>query len=161
MRISNAPKAPEKVAYTKYYEHDGALRAYSNRMLWFGVAASGIAFVLALMFFWQRVQPPTVIRIAANGEATVVGGSTKVPVTPIGFLSALAAGKASGEPPAGQERRELTLQCTLLRKRAAWIVDSPGPNWSADSPAGSRPGKPTPRAAKRAPPPPGPPGEPR
>ena len=100
----NAPKAPEKVAYTKYYEHDGALRAYSNRMLWFGIAASGIAFVLALLFFWQRVQPPTVIRIAANGEATVVGGSTK-PATPIGFISALAAGKPSGEQPADIEGR--------------------------------------------------------
>jgi hypothetical protein len=104
MRTANAPKAPEKVAYTKYYEHDGALRAYSNRMLWFGIAASGISFVLALLFFWQRVQPPTVIRIAANGEATVVGGSTKL-ATPIGFISALAAGKPSSEQPADIEGR--------------------------------------------------------
>ena len=105
MRTANAPKAPEKVAYTKYYEHDGALRAYSNRMLWFGIASSGIAFVLALLFFWQRVQPPTVIRIAANGEATVVGGSAKVPGMPIPFISALAAGKTSGEQPADIEGR--------------------------------------------------------
>ena len=105
MPKTNGPKAPDKVAYTKYYEHDGALRAYSNRMLWFGIAASGIAFVLALLFFWQRVQPPTVIRIAANGEATVVGGSTKGPGTPIGFMSTLAAGKAAGEQPADIEGR--------------------------------------------------------
>ena len=105
MPKTNAPKAPEKLAYTKYYEHDGALRAYSNRMLWFGIAASGIAFVLALLFFWQRVQPPTVIRIAANGDATVVGGSTKVPGMPIPFISALAAGKTSGEQPADIEGR--------------------------------------------------------
>ena len=104
MPKTNAPKAPDKVAYTKYYEHDGALRAYSNRMLWFGIAASGISFVLALLFFWQRVQPPTVISIAANGEATVVGGSTK-PATPIAFISALAAGKPSGEQPADIEGR--------------------------------------------------------
>ena len=104
MPNTNAPKAPDKVAYTKYYEHDGALRAYSNRMLWFGIAASGISFVLALLFFWQRVQPPTVIRIAANGEATVIGGAT-MPATPIGFISTLGAGKASGEPPADIEGR--------------------------------------------------------
>src|SRR5215475_2120927 len=104
MRTAKAPKVPDKVAYTKYYEYDGALRAYSNRMLWFGIAASSIAFVLALLFFWQRVQPPTVIRIAANGEAMVVGGATK-PAAPIGFISALAAGKPSGEQPADIEGR--------------------------------------------------------
>ena len=104
MRTAKAPKAPDKVAYTKYYEYDGALRAYSNRMLWFGIAASGIAFVLALLLFWQRVQPPTVIRIAANGEAMVVGGAIE-PATPIGFISALAAGKPSGEQPADIEGR--------------------------------------------------------
>src|SRR5262249_47110049 len=91
MPKTHAP-APERVAYTKYYEHDGALRAYSNRMLWFGITASGIAFVLALLFFWQRVQPPTIIRIAANGEATVIGGATRAPGPPIGLISALAAG---------------------------------------------------------------------
>src|SRR5215469_9147391 len=105
MSKTNAPKALDKVAYTKYSEYGGALRAYSNRMLWFGIAASGIAFVLALLFFWQRVQPPTVIRIAANGDATVIGGSTKVPGAPIGFISALAAGKSSGEQPADIEGR--------------------------------------------------------
>ena len=104
MPKTNAP-APERVAYTKYYEHDGALRAYSNRMLWFGITASGIAFVLALLFFWQRVQPPTIIRIAANGEATVIGGATRAPGTPIGLISALAAGKPSGEQPADIEGR--------------------------------------------------------
>ena len=35
----------EKVHYTEYYEHDGALRAYSNRMLWFGIFTSLVAFV--------------------------------------------------------------------------------------------------------------------
>ena len=102
--MQNTPKAPEKVAYTKYFEHDGALRAYSNRMLWFGIAASGISFVLALLFFWQRVQPPTVIKIDGDGVATVIGGATK-PATPIGFISALAAGKPSGEQPADIEGR--------------------------------------------------------
>ena len=50
-------EAPEKLRYTKYYEHDGALRAYANRMMWFGISAVMISFVLALLFFWVRVQP--------------------------------------------------------------------------------------------------------
>ena len=66
---------PEKTGYTKYFEHDGALRAYANRMMWFGISAVLISFVLALLLFYVRVQPPTVIRIAANGEATVVSGA--------------------------------------------------------------------------------------
>jgi hypothetical protein len=79
MKNRATSKLPAKVTYSKYYEHDGVLRAYSNRMLWFGIFTSLIAFVLALLFFYLRIQPPTVIRIASNGEATVVSGSTKEP----------------------------------------------------------------------------------
>jgi hypothetical protein len=96
---------PEKVHYTKYYEHDGALRAYSNRMLWFGIFASVIAFVLAMLFFYVRVQPPTVIRIAANGEAAVVGGPTRTESNPFSVVTALASLKPAGAPPSGIEGR--------------------------------------------------------
>src|SRR5271155_161908 len=97
---------PEKLRYTKYYEHDGALRAYANRMMWFGISAVLISFVLALLVFYVRVQPPTVIRIAANGEASVVSGAP-MPRTPLGFLSALAAGSSPGEQPADIEGRAM------------------------------------------------------
>ena len=96
---------PEKAHYTKYYEHDGALRAYSNRMLWFGIFASMIAFVLAMLFFYVRVQPPTVIRIAANGEAAVVGGPTQTENNPLSVVAALASSKPSGAPPSDIEGR--------------------------------------------------------
>ena len=43
-----AEALPEKAGYTKYFEHDGALRAYANRMMWFGISAVAISFVLAL-----------------------------------------------------------------------------------------------------------------
>jgi hypothetical protein len=106
--MSKQPTAnvPEKVHYTKYYEHDGALGAYSNRMLWFGIFASMIAFVLAMLFFYVRVQPPTVIRIAANGEATVVGGSMRPSGGPLSMVAALAASsKPGGETPSDIEGR--------------------------------------------------------
>ena len=70
MKRNQAAALPEKVGYTKYFEHDGALRAYANRMMWFGISAVLISFVLALLVFYVRVQPPTVIRIAADGEAS-------------------------------------------------------------------------------------------
>src|SRR5215469_14115856 len=106
--MSKQPTAnvPEKVHYTKYYEHDGALRAYSNRMLWFGIFASLIALVLAMLFFYVRVQPPTVIRIAANGDATVVGGSMRPPGGPLSMVAALAASSKPGnETPSDIEGR--------------------------------------------------------
>ena len=64
-------------------------------MMWFGISAVLISFVLALLLFYVRVQPPTVIRIAANGDATVVSGATTTPRTPLGFMNALAASSAA------------------------------------------------------------------
>src|SRR6185312_301394 len=75
MRNSNGLADPREMArYTKYYEHDGMLRAYANRAMWlamiFGVLAVGsLGFAIYL-----RVQPPTVIRIDKDGNAAVVGG---------------------------------------------------------------------------------------
>jgi hypothetical protein len=65
--------AEERLRYSRYYEHDGALRAYANR-------AMALAFLcvpttlLALGFaVYVRLQPPTVIRVEENGAALVVG----------------------------------------------------------------------------------------
>jgi hypothetical protein len=65
----------EQIQYSRYYEHDGMLRAYANRSmvlaLLFGVIATGsLAFAV-----YVRLQPPTVIRVDADGDATVVGGT--------------------------------------------------------------------------------------
>lgn len=74
----NQPEAPEKLRYSRYYEHDGALRAYANR-------AMVLAFLcvpstmLALGFaVYVRLQPPTVIRVDENGQASVVGQAKAV-----------------------------------------------------------------------------------
>ena len=54
---------PERVQYTKYYEHDGMLRAYANRamvlaMLFAVIAMSSLGFAI-----YVRIQPPTVVRV--------------------------------------------------------------------------------------------------
>ena len=70
------PESDEgRARYSRYYEHDGMLRAYANRSmvlaLLFGVVATGsLAFAV-----YVRLQPPTVIRVDAEGDATVVGGT--------------------------------------------------------------------------------------
>lgn len=95
---------PEKVHYTKYYEHDGALRAYANRSLWFGIFGWLTAFVLAILFCYVRLQQPTVVGISANGQATVVGGSPHPAAGPLSLVAALAAGNP-GVPPTDIEGR--------------------------------------------------------
>src|SRR4051812_24757213 len=66
----------DRLRYTKYYEHDGMLRAYANRAMvmafLFAVLAIG-SFAFAI---YVRIQPPTVIRVAADGSATFVGAKT-------------------------------------------------------------------------------------
>jgi type IV secretory pathway TrbF-like protein len=84
---------PEILAYTKYYEHDGTLRAYANRAMYSAMLFGVIALASLGFAIYVRVQPPTVIRVDKDGEATVVGARLAVnPVTRLaGALSAEAA----------------------------------------------------------------------
>ena len=65
---------PEKQQLTKYYEMDGALRAYANRMAVLGMVCGVFAIGALGLFAYVRLQPPVVIRVDNAGEATVVGG---------------------------------------------------------------------------------------
>jgi type IV secretory pathway TrbF-like protein len=66
---------PEKLQISKYYEMDGALRAYANRMAALGLTCGMLAVLALGLFAYVRLQPPVVIRVDGAGEATVVGGS--------------------------------------------------------------------------------------
>ena len=66
-------KAPEKLGYSRYYEHDGALRAYANRAMLLAFLCVPLALVAVAMAAYVRLQPPTVIRVDATGAASVVG----------------------------------------------------------------------------------------
>jgi hypothetical protein len=66
-------EAPEKLRYSRYYEHDGALRAYANRAMLLAFLTIP-ATLLAIGFaVYVRLQPPTVIRVDENGQAAVLG----------------------------------------------------------------------------------------
>jgi type IV secretory pathway TrbF-like protein len=75
-------EAPEKLRYSRYYEHDGALRAYANRAMLLAFLCVP-ATMLALGFaVYVRLQPPTVIRVDEYGQAVVVGkGRPQLSVT--------------------------------------------------------------------------------
>lgn len=67
---------PEKAQLSKYYEMDGALRAYANRMALLGLICGSLAIASLGLFAYVRLQPPVVIRVDQGGEASVVAGDT-------------------------------------------------------------------------------------
>lgn len=67
---------PEKAQLGKYYEMDGALRAYANRMAVLGLLCGAAMVVSIGLFTYVRLQPPVIIRVDQAGEASVVGGET-------------------------------------------------------------------------------------
>jgi hypothetical protein len=66
---------PEKARYARYYEHDGMLRAYANRSMVLAMIFAVMALGSFAFAVYVRLQPPTVIRVDSEGEATVVGGT--------------------------------------------------------------------------------------
>jgi hypothetical protein len=63
---------PERLQYTKYYEYDGMLRAYANRAMVMAFLFAGIAAVSLGFAIFVRLQPPTVIRVNAEGLSSSV-----------------------------------------------------------------------------------------
>jgi hypothetical protein len=92
-----ASALPEKARYTKYYEHDGMLRAYANRAMLLAMLFGVIALTSLCFAIYVRLQPVTVVRVDEKGEATVVGGPASGP-RGSGLLQILAGSTAaSGE----------------------------------------------------------------
>ena len=90
---------PEKARYTKYYEHDGMLRAYANRAMLLAVLFGVIALTSLGFAMYVRLQPVTVIRVDDKGEATVVGGpANRRTLGLFETLTATAAAKTETAP---------------------------------------------------------------
>ncbi|MGH9353000.1 MAG: VirB8/TrbF family protein [Terriglobia bacterium] len=115
--LRSEPGQPEILSYTKYYEHDGLLRAYANRAwlvaILFGVIALG-SFVFAV---YVRMQPPTVIRVDKGGNATVVGGTR---MWRAGFQLAFSAQAAKATAPTDLEGKAL-----VRRFLSAYLIYTP------------------------------------
>jgi hypothetical protein len=86
MSTSNARADEAAIARPKYYEIDGALQANANRAWLLAFLTIPIALLAIGFAIFVRLQPPTVIRIGPNGEASVLGKPAK------GAVSDLAAG---------------------------------------------------------------------
>jgi hypothetical protein len=71
-------EAPEKLHYSRYYEHDGALRSYANRTMVLAFGTTLIALVAVALAAYVRLQPPTVIRVDASGNSATVGAGSSL-----------------------------------------------------------------------------------
>lgn len=91
-RIEKQPSTSdrnEQLRYSRYYEHDGALRAYANRTLVLAVVTT-TALILSLGYaIYLRQKPPLVIRVDQNGVASIAGKS---------IVTAAAATAENAEP---------------------------------------------------------------
>jgi type IV secretory pathway TrbF-like protein len=76
---------PEIARYTKYYEHDGMLRAYANRAMFLSLLFGLIALASLGFAIYVRIQPPTVIRVDKDGNAAVAGGARQSRVSQLEF----------------------------------------------------------------------------
>lgn len=64
-------------ARPKYYEMDGALRANANRAWILAFLTIPIALLAVGFAIFVRMQPPTLIRIGPNGDASVLGKAAR------------------------------------------------------------------------------------
>jgi hypothetical protein len=61
-----------KYSTPRFYEMDGALRAYANRSIVVAGVMGLVALIAVAGFLFVKMEPPTVIRVASDGQASVV-----------------------------------------------------------------------------------------
>jgi hypothetical protein len=106
---------PERAQLGKYYEMDGALRAYANRMAVLGITCGAFAVGALGLFAYVRLQAPVVIRVDGAGEATVVGGDA-LQVPGNGLIPVVKASNpaASGTAPSDIEGRGMVRRFLMM-----------------------------------------------
>jgi hypothetical protein len=77
MKANSVSSSEAPLARPKYYEMDGALRANANRAWLLAFLTIPIALLAIGFAIFVRLQPPTVIRIGPNGEASIPGRPAK------------------------------------------------------------------------------------
>jgi len=118
---------PEVTAFTKYYEHDGMLRAYANRAMFLAILFAVIACGSLGFAIYVRIQPPTIIRVDKDGDATVVGARTAPdPASKLAvMLSASAAtGDAASDSAAPADLEGRALLRRFLQHYLSYTPDS-------------------------------------
>jgi hypothetical protein len=108
----------EKIRSRRYYEHDGALRAYANRAMVLAFLCLPTTLIAVLLAAYVRLQPPTIIRVDQNGEAVVLGQKT----------GKITVAQGANRDPADFER--LAVAKSFLDHYLNFSPDSVNRNWA-------------------------------
>ena len=114
--ISPSGGLPELTRYTKYYEHDGLLRAYANRAMLLALIFAVLALASLGFAIYVRVQPPTVIRVDKDGNASIAGPAR---------TETVAALKASADASLGVAPTDLDGRASVRRFLARYLSYTP------------------------------------
>jgi hypothetical protein len=118
-----ARQLPEVTRYTKYYEHDGMLRAYANRSMLLAMVFGALAMTSLGFAIYVRVQPPTVIRVDKDGNAFAVSGLRAASAPAFNLsVDASSSDPAPGVAPTDLEGRAVVRQ--FLTRYLAYTPDS-------------------------------------
>jgi type IV secretory pathway TrbF-like protein len=120
-KMSQIGEPPEIIRYTKYYEHDGMLRAYANCAMLLAMIFGVLAMASLGFAIYVRVQPPTVIRVDKDGNASVVGGPRAAKLAT--FI--LSADAASGDPSPGVAPTDLEGRAVVRQFLARYLAYTP------------------------------------
>lgn len=115
-----ALKSEKKARSWRYYEHDGALRAYANRAMVFAYISAATALLAVGFAAWVRLQPPLVFRVDASGNASVIGQGRPV--------AAADTALASGAEPNDLEKK--AFMRLFLERYLNFSADSVNRNWA-------------------------------
>jgi len=117
---------PEITWFTKYYEHDGMLRAYANRAMFLAILFGVISIGSLGFAIYVRIQPPTIIRVDKDGDATVVGASSgRDPAAKLaGVLLAQAAASAASNSAAPTDLEGRAVLRRFLQHYLSYTPDS-------------------------------------
>ncbi|MFY9531149.1 MAG: hypothetical protein WBC04_10440 [Candidatus Acidiferrales bacterium] len=120
-KVGRIGEFPEITRYTKYYEHDGMLRAYANRAMLLAMIFGVLAMASLGFAIYVRLQPPTVIRVASDGSASVVGGPLRGRVA----TSSLSADGASADAPSGVTPTDLEGRAIVRQFLSRYLAYTP------------------------------------
>lgn len=106
-----------------FFEADGALRAYANRMAIAAMALALVSLMLGIDVAITRIHPPTVIRIGPDGEASVISAGAQQ------GSSVITAQQASqAEVPTALEKEHFIV--TFLNDYMGYDEHSVAANWA-------------------------------
>jgi hypothetical protein len=111
---------PERMQYTKYYEHDGMLRAYANRAMVMAMLFAALAIGSLGFAIYVRVQPPTVIRVNKDGESSAVGATGE------SASSAVASRIVSAQAASEVAPTEIEARAVVRRFLEDYLAYTPG-----------------------------------